>query len=140
MNQYESLPVPFSPRLQERRLSLFSELLVHRASVFFCLLINQVGLYLMKVFFSRQSWNLSAVISHWKPCASSRHQPNLQSPLPLSPPQPRRVRASITHSTSPQTATLQPTTCDSDCGKLWLRRGCVGGEQPKPWAGQPTID
>lgn len=103
-------------------------------------LINQVCLYMAEVFISKQSGNLSAVISPWKPFAFSRHQTNLQSPPSRPPPQPRRVRASITQSLSPQTATLQPTTCDSDRGELWLQRGRAGGEQPKPWAGQPTID
>lgn len=36
-----------------------------KSFVFFCLLINQVSLCMMKVSFSRQSWNLTAVISQW---------------------------------------------------------------------------
>lgn len=115
----------------------FSELPTCHSSSFFCLLFS---LCMMKFCFSRQSWNLSAAISQWRPCASTRHQTNLRSPLLLSAPQPRWIRVSITRSISPQTATLQPTTCDSHCGTLWLRHGCVGVEQPKPWAGQPTID
>lgn len=141
MNQYESLSMPPpTPPISKTVDYHFSKLATYHPSMFSRLSINQIGLHMMKVFFSKQSWNLSAVISQWKPCASSRHQTNLQSLLPLPPPHPRRVRASITQSISPQTATLQPTTCDSDCGKLWLWHGCVGGEQPKPWADQPTID
>lgn len=63
-------------------------------------------------------------------------------PPPLPPAtRPCRIRASITRGVLPQTATSQPTTCDSHSGSLWLWRGCVlGRERPKPWAGQATID
>lgn len=134
MNQYESLSMPFPLRLQHGPLSLqLATVPTFHPSVFLCLLIKQDWLYMMKVFFSKLSWTLTAVVSQWKSCAFSRHQDNLQ----FSPPQLRRVRASITQSLSLQTAILQPTTCDSDWGELWLRCGFVGVEQPVPWA-QPA--
>lgn len=106
-----------------------------------CLLICLFSLYMMEVFFSRQSWNCSAVISQWKPCASSRHQTNLQSPLPLPPPQPRRVRGL----NYPEHITANSHFAANHLWlKLWEALAAAwllrGEEQPKPWAGQPTID
>lgn len=117
-------------------ISHFSSAPTYHPFLFVCLSLN---FYMMKLLW-RQSWNLSAAISQRKPCASTRHQTNLHSPLPLSASLPSRIRASITQSVSPQTATLQPTTCDSQCGKIWLPRGC-GGRRAKALglANQPLI-
>lgn len=139
MNQCESLSMRFppSPRQPTIALARFQPAALPRSSVF--QLINSAS--------TRQKFPFQGSLGiSLQSFPSGSHVPPLDTRPICSPhrrshrPQPRRVRASITQSISPQTATLQPTTCDSDCGELWLQRGCVGGEQPKPGAGQPTID
>lgn len=72
----------------------------------------------------------AAISSQWRPCAVllPQHRPTRPICSP-SGPQPCRIRASITGSISLQTATLQPTTCDSHAGSRWRRRSHVLGGQ-----------
>lgn len=102
------------PAVQSVRPSLFSFLLAN-----FFLFPPRMAMDL-PVAISSQRWPRAVLLP--------QHRPTRPICSPFAP-QPCRIRASITGSISLQTATLQPTTCDSHAGSRWRRRGHVLGGQ-----------
>lgn len=120
---------PFSKQLTfiDRQLQSYCPLL-------FSLLINQVILHMIRVLYSRQFWNFPV------------------EAVPSLDTRPICLPHCVSQHPTPPGKSLnypEPITANSHfaANHLWLglwealatERSC-GGERPKPWAGQPTID